>query len=233
MLLLPVKPFYINQKFGENANSYYKQQGMLGHAGIDMSAKHGQGVYASHDGTCYPQIDSHGGNGIVIRSFDTINYQGKDVKYKTNYWHLIDDNAIVHTGQVVKAGDLIAYADNTGLSTGNHLHFQLDPCDDNGYDLFNGNGYGGGIDPTPYLSNQYAQDVTVKQYVFTKVMKLKSWNDDVKELQKLLTVLSLYDGALDGVFGPKTKQGVIGYQTIHGLTPDGIVGKLTLAQLNK
>jgi len=152
------KPIILSQGFGENSQLYAdpKYGGIIGHNGIDFHAGHGTPVYAAHDGTCYPEIDSSGGNGVVIRTLKPFEYQGDQVYFKTIYWHLIDDDAVVKTGQQVKCGDLIGYADNTGASTGDHLHFGLKPQAWNEanwsfYNLEQNNGYNGAIDPTPYF----------------------------------------------------------------------------------
>ena len=68
----------------------YTSMGLAGHNGIDFNAYHGQPVYASHDGTCYPEIDDKGGNGVVIRSDKAYEYESQEVYFKTIYWHLID-----------------------------------------------------------------------------------------------------------------------------------------------
>ncbi|MCD6427100.1 MAG: M23 family metallopeptidase, partial [Caldisericaceae bacterium] len=52
------------------------------------------------------------GNVVII-------YHGSDVS--TLYAHL--KKYVVHKGQLVKQGQIIAYSDNTGWSTGPHLHF--------------------------------------------------------------------------------------------------------------
>src|SRR6185436_16525764 len=106
ILWRPVKPYEVNQPFG-NPDPKYTALGMVGHNGIDFQAIHGQPVYASHDGVCYPEIDDRGGNGVVIRTLQTFDYNGQQVYFKTIYWHLINANAVVKTGQVVKTGDLV------------------------------------------------------------------------------------------------------------------------------
>lgn len=65
-------------------------------------------------------------------------------------------------------------------------------------------------------------------FKFTKTMKLYDKNDDVKELQKRLQVLPT-----SGWFGPLTKRAVVKYQLAHNLVGDGIVGPLTIKELNK
>lgn len=217
-LYYPVKPISVNQPFGTNYNAFYAQQGLKGHSGIDFMALHGQKVYATHDGICYPQVDAHGGNGVKLEGTDCT----------TIYWHLIDDDAVVHTKQAVKAGDLLGYADNTGDSTGDHLHYGLRLPDT----LIN-NGYGGYVDPQPYFNGLFAEDINnppppAPVFQFTKTLKVGSWNSEVKQLQIVLKL-----AVLDGIFGQKTKAEVIKFQILHKLTPDGIVGPATRAILNK
>lgn len=55
----------------------------------------------------------------------------------------------------------------------------------------------------------------------------------VKRLQKKLTELGYDLGAIDGIFGQRTKIAVVQFQAKNILTPDGIVGKNTVALLNK
>ena len=65
-------------------------------------------------------------------------------------------------------------------------------------------------------SVQCAQALTTSQ---TKTMqqKLKNWG--------------YYKGAVDGIYGPKTRAAVISFQKKNGLVADGIVGAKTLAAL--
>ena len=55
----------------------------------------------------------------------------------------------------------------------------------------------------------------------------------VKELQEKLNQLGFNVGKADGIFGPKTKAGVIKFQRSAGITVDGIVGPQTLSALEK
>jgi len=54
--------------------------------------------------------------------------------WKATYMHLLD--VMVGVGQVVQAGDVIGHVNNTGNSTGDHLHYQI-------------NGPDGAVDPAP------------------------------------------------------------------------------------
>lgn len=171
-LAYPVSPIHLNQSFGANSAYYAKflddfGHPQKGHMGTDLQAIHGQPVYAAHDGlarTIGP--DDHGGQGVYIRT--TIPDIGG--KYWTTiYWHLIGttDSKFPQPFQglkVVRKGDLIGYANNTGApfeSSGDHLHFSLAECDGLGSFKNRANGYGGCQDPLPFCDGTYATDTVV------------------------------------------------------------------------
>lgn len=165
-LIYPINDPIITQKFGGNAEFYSdpKYGGIQGHNGIDFLTYHGQPVYATHDGLASYQVDSSGGHGVVIYSKDKHPYLTDEVYFKTIYWHLCDPVAepkyatkVSTSGLTeVSTGDIIGYADNTGASTGDHLHFGLKPCTKDEdkmiwYNVEQKNGYNGSIDPMPYF----------------------------------------------------------------------------------
>lgn len=187
-LFIPVKPYHLNQAFGLNPGTY-AQFGLTGHNGIDLMATHGQPVYAAHEGTCYPEVDNSGGNGVVIRSDEEYEYGSQLVHFKTIYWHLVKSDAVVKTGQKVKAGDLIGFADSTGFSTGDHLHFGLKPqaWNENDWSWYNteqSNGYLGAIDPIPFLNGFYAQDAQQVFFTFKKLIGLLQQEVEILKAQK-------------------------------------------------
>lgn len=162
-LSYPVDSPIISQVFGANPQFYSdpKFGGIKGHNGIDFMAQHGYPIYATHDGLASYQIDGGGGHGVIVitdKDFDGI-------YYKTIYWHMVDglkepkfkSPLQGKTGFTpVKNGELIGYADNTGASTGDHLHFGLKPVakgEDWGtwMNLEQNNGYAGAIDPQPFF----------------------------------------------------------------------------------
>jgi murein DD-endopeptidase MepM/ murein hydrolase activator NlpD len=179
-LKYPVTPFHVNQGFGVNG-AYYQANGIniKGHNGLDLQAYHGQPVYASHDGVAFYEEDNNAGHGMVVISNQPYDYKGGQSYFKTIYWHFIDplkepkyDLPLykygVNSGRgiPVKAGDQIGWADSTGLSTGDHLHFGLKPIMGGRAPSFGDapdvnigqwvnvegdNGYQGAIDPTPYF----------------------------------------------------------------------------------
>ncbi len=68
-------------------------------------------------------------------------------------------------------------------------------------------------------------------YVYAAVLKQGSQGDLVKTVQTKLKRWGYYNGAVDGIYGAKTKAAVIYFQRKNGLTADGIVGSKTLAAL--
>lgn len=135
----------ITQRFGENPSTYQKF-GLPGHEGIDFVAPHGSEIYAAADGVVSDvRLDGFAdpmakpyGNQVRIQHAEG---------FETIYAHLA--SAVVTPGQVVKARQLIALADNTGNSSGSHLHFSLKKAGATSsgettypYDL---------VDPAPYL----------------------------------------------------------------------------------
>lgn len=159
-LSYPVDNPVITQVFGANAQFYSdpKFGGIIGHNGIDFEAFMGQPVYATHNGSASYQVDNSSGHGVVIIS--------ETSDFKTIYWHLCDPikypqfaSPVANKGFMpVCNGDLIGYADNTGASTGTHLHFGLKPVapGENPGIWFNteqNNGYNGAINPMPYFDH--------------------------------------------------------------------------------
>jgi hypothetical protein len=219
-LYYPVKRHIVGQKFGETAYlDYYKNNGVYftGHNGMDLSAAHGQEVRASHGGIVEVQVDTKQGHGVVIVSDTPFEYKGGEAYFKTIYWHLID-NIPVKTGDKVTAGEVIGYADSTGLSTGDHLHFGLKPMakNPNGtyYNLEPTNGYTGAIDPAPYFNGLYAEDLKIPKFIFNKDLSFGDRNEDVRQLQLRLQRDGYFprDVTATGLYGSITKQAVYDFQ---------------------
>ena len=249
-LKFPVTSTFISQKFG-NPLSIYIQQGMKGHNGIDIVTRHGQEVFASHDGMAYYQIDSAGGHGVVVITDEKYEYDGGEARMKTIYWHMCDPikEPQFHSpiqdypwGKQVKQGELLGYADSTGQSSGDHLHWALKPVATYGesnnsfYNLEQKNGYYGCIDPMPYVNAP-----TTPINAFTRDLKLGMVHDDVKRLQIWLNDHN-YPVALVGVgsegketrtFGRLTQQALIIFQKANKIEPSvGYFGAKTRAFIN-
>lgn len=54
---------------------------------------------------------------------------------------------------------------------------------------------------------------------------------DVKKLQQALKLKGYYSGKIDGVYGDGTESAVVSFQKKHGLSKDGIAGKVTIKLL--
>lgn len=67
--------------------------------------------------------------------------------------------------------------------------------------------------------------------VLRPVLKRGSTGEDVEVLQRNLTQLMFYDGAIDGKFGTETENAVKAFQANNRLTADGIVGPDTWSAL--
>lgn len=76
---------------------------------------------------------------------------------------------------------------------------------------------------------QAERELFLRDYVgnFTTTLKEGSTGCLVTKVQIVLYDLGMYHGKIDGIFGEKTKEGVMLYQEAHGIKPDGIVGPVT------
>ena len=118
----PFSGWPINRSWGDINYYYcdpvYEEEFGRKHWGVDIEAYDGEPVYATADG-------------LVIRaSNDLVWGMGKNIKFCTStgwcavYMHLTD--WAVQAGDSVVKGQLLGYADNTGFSTGPHLHYQIE-----------------------------------------------------------------------------------------------------------
>lgn len=124
----------------EPINQYYLYgEGTAVHKGLDWSwAGWGDNIYAVANGTvmqvvenradnCHPPACAAWGNYVLIQHdeqhFDRASGQMGFVY--SLYLHIRQNGVFVNQGDAVVAGQNIAQADNTGNSTGNHLHLQI------------------------------------------------------------------------------------------------------------
>lgn len=105
--------FYITSPFGYRKSP--KKRASSNHKGMDLRAAYNSDVCAAADGEVLESSWARGyGNHIVIM-------HGSG--YATVYGHGLKN--LVKSGQKVKRGQVIMKADSTGVSTGNHLHFEV------------------------------------------------------------------------------------------------------------
>lgn len=149
-----IKPFRgefrLTQGFGENPASYAKF-GMKGHNGLDYGLPTGTQIIAPHGGKIIETSSDPTGYGNYIKIEN--DKEGSVLAHLKSFQ--------VKVGDMVSEGQPIGISNNTGNSTGPHLHW--------GYYLFprnRQNGYAGFIDqikliaqpaPTPDLQKQLDQ----------------------------------------------------------------------------
>lgn len=140
----PLTKVFVTQKFGERPLAY-KKYGMNGHNGVDFRTR----FWDSPLGKRFVLAAAAGevieigtgrisGYGIFIRLRHSDGSQ-------TVYGHL--DRAFVFLGQLLDEGNIMGITDNTGDSTGAHLHFGYRPPNWN-----INNGFKGYVDPLPLLT---------------------------------------------------------------------------------
>lgn len=202
-LWYPLDEFVISQNFGENAAYYQKNYGIQGHNGIDMVGRTGQIIRAAHDGVVVSvSEDANSGFGIVIRTNEPFDYNGSPTMFKSIYWHVLPDSILVSQGQQVKAGDIIAKCDSSGIllnvdgfntqgaDAASHLHFGVKPVDKGElsfiwYNTEQKNGYNGAVDPAQFWNKYFAKDA---QQIISNL------SEQISLAQKILNLLKQFLG---------------------------------------
>lgn len=253
-LIYPVQPPLESQHFNDNDTSVYHNAGLKGHGAIDFGGTYGQTIYNAAD--CYIYLTPvKTAPPQYYRAVYTLVEDG-DIIYEVSYGHVIESLAPVgllgagqpiarmgNFGNVFSGGVQVTLAEHLAGSTkGTHLHFQVRKCqlvsdrdftkqylrDYNGFLKYKGqfveiidygNGYNGCVDPEPFFVKT--------PYLFTRDLSYGSFGQDVVELQKRLGIYNTFP-----VFGPKTKEFLIQYQTKHGITPTGYFGPITRSFMN-
>lgn len=133
------KPFNgeyrLTQEWGVNPD-VYKQFNLKGHNGTDWGLPNGTEVVAPHNGK------------VLEVAFDSTGY-GNYIKIESG----LEGSVLAHlqsfkvkVGDTVNEGQVVALSDNTGFSTGAHLHWGYYRIPRNRQD-----GFLGFINPFPYL----------------------------------------------------------------------------------
>jgi murein DD-endopeptidase MepM/ murein hydrolase activator NlpD len=100
--------------FGSRIDPVYKVSKF--HAGLDFAAPQGTPIYATADGRVKEANSEAGGYGnhvIISHGYG----------YETLFGHMV--RIKVHSGQLVKRGEVIGWVGSTGKSTGPHCHYEV------------------------------------------------------------------------------------------------------------
>ena len=128
--------FRLTQLFGENPEMY-KRFGLLGHNGVDIGLPTGTQVVAPHGGKVLEATNDPTGYGLYLKI--------ENAKEGSILAHL--QSFQVKVGDTVSEGQPVALSNNTGNSTGPHLHWGYYPIPRD-----RTNGYSGCINQLPLLT---------------------------------------------------------------------------------
>jgi murein DD-endopeptidase MepM/ murein hydrolase activator NlpD len=110
---MPVRAVSYSSGFGVRFDPFTGVSAM--HAGVDMIGHQGDPIYAAAAGT----VSVAGWSGAYGNCVEVAHGKG----LSTRYGHL--SAILVHPGETVKQGDVIARMGSTGRSTGTHLHYEV------------------------------------------------------------------------------------------------------------
>lgn len=119
-LFHPVKPLRVNQAHGI-FNPAYKQFGFTEHNGVDYATEDGQIAYAMCEGIV-TDVGYNKGAGNYVRYKTEVPVDAENQIGVVEFMYMHADHALVERGQYVKVGTPLIVCDNTGFSTGRHLH---------------------------------------------------------------------------------------------------------------
>jgi len=239
--------------------------GMKGHSGEDWTTSYKEPVYfpVKIDGIQWEadtHTDSSGAIICVVRStmpvaFDTcpthVSGSLKQIQRQFDalrglylqFWFVHLESSVCFNRKKVTTGDLLGYADSTGASSGNHLHWCMKVSDPNSWWFIDGdNGYNGAIDFSPWFTNEYVKGTTPPPApIFTQKMYYKERSANVLKLQQHLTKLGYFNETPTSYYGRVTANAVLTFQldkqvdnpqTLKNLKGE-VVGNKTLLALNK
>ena len=141
-IYVPLRKWVVSQGFSQNLNTYYEENKLAGHTGIDFDAMgDDKTVYASCDGYVFSVVNKNNPDLMRYRAVYTLVDDG-GVFYELSYGHFFD--IYVSEGQHIKKGDKLGIEGNTGdvasggrkvtlaekragSLAGTHVHLQLRP----------------------------------------------------------------------------------------------------------
>jgi len=159
-LFYPQKPYVVTQKHGV-PNPAYLQFGFSQHNGEDCLLSGNGNLHAITnlvvlDTGFYP---TGAGNFITARTTEKVDLDALETSYVTfQFMHLKSIDVV--KGQILQPGDYMGVCDNTGFSTGPHLHITALRTNAIGQKL-DSNNSNGSFNHAPYFNGLYAIDIKV------------------------------------------------------------------------
>lgn len=151
-----------------NGVDIYGQWGLKGHNGTDWGTATGTAIIAPHDGKIIECGKDPSGYGIYVKI--------ENSKWGSILAHLRE--WIVKVGDSVSEGQTVGYSNNTGNSTGPHLHWGLYPIPRN-----KNNGYSGTVDPFQYIGDNMQDDeMVIKKSIFEELVSKSSKYDEFTKI---------------------------------------------------
>lgn len=189
-----IKPYVVSQRWGEkpldaNGIPVYRRFGFDLHNGVDMLPGFGKEIHAPFDYEVVWTLWQPSGGGNVLGILSQEQYDGPDGNWAYVLMDFLHLEKFVQfpggIGYKGKAGDLLAYTDNTGFSTGPHTHIQYrwvrkDKTAKNGLRDVETNEAHDSFDPEPYRDGTFALDMKQVLPPNTSV----SYEDALAALQK-------------------------------------------------
>lgn len=192
-LTFPLKNYTLSQSFGADPvpdrdtwygsflvkagqHVYQVLANQLGHNGVDLAAPRNEPIKAVYEGWIIERLGKNTGFGLRISH----RFEAEGMSWMAVYGHMdhfAQDTEFNYNWDLkthpVKAGQVIGYVDSTGASTGDHLHLSLYPMNKDGSKFLTTNGFGGAIDPMPYLKGDnmvyFAHKLGSQEYGFIEV----------------------------------------------------------------
>jgi murein DD-endopeptidase MepM/ murein hydrolase activator NlpD len=135
----PLISGYISQKFGANANSLYKSQGLKGHTAVDFQSTYNDTILPAIEAPVYSLMNENNPDPMKYRAVFQI-YDDIDFSYEISYGHCnkisCKEGQIPqvigtegNTGDCYVEGRLVTKEEKLqGSTQGFHLHFQVRKC---------------------------------------------------------------------------------------------------------
>lgn len=139
--------YRITQYFDTNPQNYARFS-LAGHEGVDLALPNGTMLFAVHDAKVMRAGYDSAPYGIAVRLI----WSAEGFQWEAIYAHM--KKATVVVGTEVQAGTLLGYSNNTGNSTGPHLHFSLKKLGTVTPSRHSTRTYKDLVDPLPYFMEE-------------------------------------------------------------------------------